>query len=297
MAPLLTIVLGMVGYKMVKKWSWSGLLLFLLFSTIAQAIECEDLTTNQAIQNFVRQSGDSNPMAKKRISALLELSSCKEEKCDKSNRKSRRENKKILHMLKYGDNQRLNYLKGPQAQQCFIKRQEREFKCTSCDLVSNTACRSYKSTEKSTRFKGTNIDSTDFDLIEDEQHQSVCINLSDKYLKIVTERTGGASDYNKIISVYEKRREIPLLINFYAQDQLRKVYRFFPKYYTKIDNFWYSTYARVRTTINSEKKYKFETIVKVLKDRKNNFQLYGNPEKDPMVRDYIQGEIFKTSNE
>lgn len=276
----------------------TSLLLWLfILSPASQAIgiDCSNLSDDSRIKNFAIKTRSSNPLGKKNLSALVSLTPCKAELCLQKNHSKRGQKRETVHILKMNDQKRVYYLKGPHTQQCFIIKGKREFRCTACDLTSNGNCRSFKTSGEETRIRGTNIDSTDFDLIEDKNHRSTCDDLSDKYVKITTLRIAGDSAYNKIITIYEKQREVPVIINYYAKNRLRKVYRFYPRYYTRIDDHWFATVLRVRTTFGSEKKYTFETIVKIIKGADGGLYLYPDPEKDPLISADNRTRIFNIS--
>ena len=86
-----------------------------------------------------------------------------------------------------------------------------------------------------------------------------------------------------------------MMINFYAEGVLRKVYRFFPKYYIKLGKNWLATIIRVRTTQGSEKKYLFETQLRVLTNKNNELRLYLDPAADPNLKGYNVKSLFFTN--
>ncbi len=262
----------------------------------ALAIDCKSLDSNDRITEFVKKSKKTNPLMSNHLSALIEMNPCEKEVCQPENSTRRNKNKEILHIIKIGRNERLNFIKGVNSPQCFVRREEREFKCDSCALLTNNHCRSYHSSADSTKFKGTNIDRSDFDLLEDENHHSVCetLNRAPKYFRIVTTKTAGISQYDKIIAYYEKVREIPIMINFFAGNRLFKVYRFFPGYYIKVEDNWYSTLFRARTTLGNEKQYIFETLIKIKKDNDGNYHIYPQPEDDPYIQKGNYDDLFNT---
>ncbi len=272
------------------------ILLLLFYSPFLQAIDCNHLNSNQRIVDFIVKSKHTNPLMNDHLSVLLDVNSCERDLCLRKNLQKRLQKRELIHIIKIGKNERLNIMKGENAPQCYVKREAREFKCESCELRTNSNCRSYKSADNSTKIKSTNIDKTDFKLIEDQHHRSTCEELQEapKYLKIITKKVGGGSKYDTIITFIEKSREIPITMNFLQNERLYKVYRFFPRYYIKIENKWYSTYFRSRTTIDSEKRYIFETVMKIVKDKRGNYHLYPKPEKDPLINKSNYNDLFKT---
>jgi hypothetical protein len=47
---------------------------------------------------------------------------------------------------------------------------------------------------------------------------------------------------------------------------------------------WIAAVTRVRTTAGKEKKYTFETIVKIKKNKKKQYQIYLDPATDPALK-------------
>jgi hypothetical protein len=260
-------------------------------------VDCKHLSDNRAIIEFVKKTKSSNPLLRKNISVLIETSPCEGELCRKENFHKRHKKKEIIHVARFGEKKRLKFVKGENAPQCFVKLEEKEYKCDSCEQHINYNCRSYVSTDGSTRFTGTNIDSKDMDLLTDERHQSTCLELpkAPGYIKIVTSTNPSNSGYDKIETYYEKNRKIPILVNFFANGRLFKVYRFFISYYFLIDGEWYATYIRVRSTLGKEKHFEFETIVRVLKGSNGEFHLFVDPENDPLVNRGRRDDLFRTN--
>ena len=64
-----------------------------------------------------------------------------------------------------------------------------------------------------------NIDTADFDRLEDDNHTSVCEEISKQpgYFKIITTRVSGDSPYDHIVSFYDKAKEIPVIMNYYSK--------------------------------------------------------------------------------
>ena len=99
--------------------------------------------------------------------------------------------------------------------------------------------------------------------------------------------------YDKVLSYYDKKKGVPIMMNFFAEKVLRKVYRFFPKYYVKVDGQWFSTVMRVRTTLGKEKKFIFETLTHV--DKKNGkLKLYLDLSDDPESKNVPPESLFST---
>ena len=271
------------------------ILLILLLPLSVKAIDCGDLKSQGEIRNFTQRSKASNPLMNENFSALIELDACEEELCRQKNRIQRVTGKQLLHIVKKGENQRVRFIKGKNSPQCYLNRGEREFRCGSCEEAVNSDCRSHKNDNSSTKIPGTNIDRDDFDLLKGQNYQSLCQKLptAPAYFKILSTRIQGDSPYNEIISFYEKKREIPIIISFLVQGRLRKVYRFFPKQYSRLDGNWYSTIFRARTVKGDEKRFVFETLIKVLKGNAKQFQFYSKPEKDPLIKGVSDHELFK----
>lgn len=274
-----------------------SVLLLISLPVAVPGIDCRQLSNNQEIIRFVKKTKLSNPLLRKKISVLIETNPCEKELCLKENIHKRLQKKETIHIVRLDQKKRLNFISGENVPQCFVKIDEKEFKCESCEQHVNYNCRSYKSSGSSTRFKGTNIDSSDMDLLTAEHYQSVCQPLSKApdYFRITTTTSSGDSSYDKIETYYEKSREIPILINFYADNRLHKVYRFFINHYFLIDGEWYSTFIRVRSTLGREKYYEFETVVRVLRGRNGKFLLFVNPENDPLISRGSRDDLFRTN--
>ena len=100
-------------------------------------------------------------------------------------------------------------------------------------------------------------------------------------------------NYDRVVGFYDKKKGVPILLNFYAEKVLRKVYRFFPKYYVKVDNQWFSSVMRVRTTLGNEKKFIFETLTHVAK-KKGRLKLYLQISDDPDLKNVPTESLFST---
>jgi hypothetical protein len=272
------------------------ILLLASLPLISLGNDCAQLTNNQRIIRYVNSARSSNPLLRKKISVLIETNPCEKELCLRKNIQKRHQNKQVIHIVRFDRKKRLNFVEGANAPQCFVEIGEKEFKCDSCEQQVNYNCRSYKSSGSSARFKGTNINSDDLDLLSNEQYQSVCQKLPEAptYFKIITSTSSGASGYDKIETYYEKARKLPVLINFYAENRLHKVYRFFISRYFMIDGEWYSTFIRVRSTLGREKFFEFETIVRVLKNDQGKFHLFVDPKNDPLISRGNQDDLFRT---
>ena len=83
------------------------------------------------------------------------------------------------------------------------------------------------------------------------------------------------------------------MVNFFAEKVLRKVYRFFPKYYVKVGGKWFSSVMRVRTTLGSEKKFIFETLINVDKN-KGKLKLYLDLTDDPVLKNVPPESLFSS---
>ena len=72
--------------------------------------------------------------------------------------------------------------------------------------------------------KGTNIDSSDFDFLEDDLYKASCspIPKTKDYLLVKSEKPQ-ANLWQKVEIYFEKKRELPILIRFFHKDSLAKV--------------------------------------------------------------------------
>ena len=265
------------------------LLLTVAWSTNAVAIDCRQLDTNEKIKAFVRKSKESNPLLRKNLSSRLKMAT--------SDLLKKEKKQQLAQSIRTGNKKRFYFIEGPDAPNCAISRGERDFICSECTLLTNSQCRSYKSSESSTTVRGTNIDTADFERLEDDDHTSVCKEIPKQpaYFKIVTTKNKGNSPYDVIESYYDKKKEIPVIMNYFAKQVLRKVYRFFPKYYIQLDGQWISTVTRVRTTKGSEKRYVFETLVFVQKNEAKKYQIHLDPKQDPLLKGANWNMLFNTN--
>lgn len=262
------------------------LLVALLVSSTLFASSCKDLDTDAKIRAFVKETYKSNPLLRENVSASLEI---------KTNDKGTKE-KTGVHVLRKGDNKRSFMVSGKHAPKCSISKGERSFLCSECTHNSNALCRAYKGDESSTTVPGTNIDTNDFAMLESDAFQSSCSPVKKKpnFVKITSKKVKGDSPYNKIIAYYDMSKKIAVTTNYFADNVLRKVYRFFPKYYKQIKGEWISTVSRVRTVAGKEKKFSFETLIFVQKKGKNAYELYTDPKEDKKIAKRLK-TIFNTN--
>ena len=251
---------------------------------------CKGLNTPKKITSFLVESQRSNPLLRKNVSVSLELSPCEGKFCKK--KKIRSKKKELLHFQRIGNNRRFFFAKGPNAPRCVILRGNRQYVCSQCRKKANENCRSFPS-DDSSLLPGTNIDLSDFELLTQDVKSSKCSELKKQkdYFKLDLRRKG--KGYDRIIAYYDKKKKIPITMNFYSSKVLRKVYRFFPKYYIKLENQWFSTVLRVRTTQGKEKSYVFETLVHVAKEGKK-LRLFTDALKDPYLKRVSADSLFIT---
>lgn len=271
------------------------LLIFFGFQNNASAVSCKDLNTKDKINNFLNKSNQSSPLLQKNISVTLILDACDGKECKSKNKRAVQ--KETLHIIKFDNKRRIYAEKGPNAPRCVIQRGGRRFVCSSCGVISNESCRSFPS-DGSSIFPGTNIDTADFTLTAGTENEMSCSKLKNpKFFKIETliknDSVENGQTYDKVISYYDKEKGVPIMMNFFADKVLRKVYRFFPKYYVKVDGQWFSTVMRVRTTLGKEKKFIFETLTNV--DKKNGkLKLYLDISDDPELKNVPPESLFST---
>ena len=261
----------------------------------ASAIGCKDLNTSAKINAFLNKSHQSSPLLQKNVSFTLILDACEGKQCKSKSKRAAQ--KETLRILKLENKRRIFAEKGPNAPRCVIQRGGRRFVCSSCGVVSNENCRSFPS-DGSTVFPGTNIDTADFALNLKDANEMSCSKLKNpKYFKIETliNDESGENDktYDRILSYYDKEKGVPIMMNFFADKVLRKVYRFFPKYYIKVDGQWFSTVMRVRTTLGKEKKFIFETLTNVHK-KNGKLKLYLDLSDDPDLKNVSPESLFIT---
>ena len=107
---------------------------------------------------------------------------------------------------------------------------------------------------------------------------------------------GGFSlgSYDEVVAFFQKEKEFIVTMNFMKSGALAKVYRFFPKYYTRFQGQWLSTALRIRTTRGDEKKFLNETTARVLKKKGGELEIYADPKKDPRIKGPVN-KMFSTN--
>ena len=267
----------------------------LLFKNSVFAVSCKELDSPEKIKSFMNESHLSSPFLRKNVSVTVILDACEGKVCKS---KSKREaQKETLRIQRLDNKRRIFAEKGPNAPRCVIQRGARRFVCSSCGAVSNENCRSFPSDE-STIFPGTNIDSADFEFASGDVKEMKCSKLKNpKYFKIETLMNTNSGDseksYDRVLSFFDKEKGVPIMANFFAEKVLRKVYRFFPKYYVKVGGKWFSSVMRVRTTRGSEKKFIFETLINVDKN-KGKLKLYLDLTDDPVLKNVPPESLFSS---
>ena len=99
--------------------------------------------------------------------------------------------------------------------------------------------------------------------------------------------------YDRILSFFDKEKGVPIMVNFFAEKVLRKVYRFFPKYYVKVGGKWFSSVMLVRSTRGSEKKFIFESLIYV-DNNKGTLKLYLDLTDDPVLKNVPAESLFSS---
>lgn len=262
------------------------------------AVECSDLDTDAKTRQFMARAQKANPLGREHLSVYLEMSPCEEEGCSKSQRAKRVALIQNVHLLRMEDKRRAYVIEGPRSGQCVISRDIRDYICSQCDATSNIDCRSIVRDSSSGRIMGTNIDVNDFDALTDGGSSTKCSDHPKDSKFMVVEILAGEnseSEYERIVTVFDKKKEVPITINYYAEGVMRKVYRFFPKYYVRIGDQWIATIIRVRTTRGSEKQYVFETQMRVLQNKKGVPLLFLDPSRDPKLKGYDIPSLFFTN--
>jgi len=269
-------------------------ILFLLKDSVF-AVSCKELDSPEKIKSFMNESHLSSPFLRKNVSVTVILDACEGKLCKLKSKRAAQKETLIIQRL---DNKRRIFAeKGPNAPRCVIQRGARRFVCSSCGAVSNENCRSFPSDE-STIFPGTNIDSADFDFVSEDVKEMKCSKLKNpKYFKIETlinaDYGKNGKSYDRVLSFFDKEKGVPIMANFFANKVLRKVYRFFPKYYVKVGGKWFSSVMRVRTTRGSEKKFIFETLIHVDKN-KGKLKLYLDLTDDPVLKNVPPESLFSS---
>ena len=267
-----------------------ALVLMSLLPNTLFGIGCKQLNTPKKIAAFLVESQRSNPLLRKNVSVSLEISACEGKVCKK--KKLRASKKELLHFQRIGKNRRVFFAKGPNAPRCVILRGNRQYVCSQCRKNANENCRSFPS-DDSSLLPGTNIDLADFELLTQGVKSSKCSELKKQpnYFKIDLRRK--AKGYDRIVAYYDKKKKVPITMNFFSSKVMRKVYRFFPKYYIRVENQWFSTVLRVRTTQGKEKSYVFETLVHVAKEGKK-LRLFTDALRDPHLKGVSADSLFIT---
>ena len=267
-----------------------ALVLMSLLPSTLFGIGCKKLNTPKKIAAFLVESQRSNPLLRKNVSVSLEISACEGKVCKK--KKLRASKKELLHFQRIGKNRRVFFAKGPNAPRCVILRGNRQYVCSQCRKNANENCRSFPS-DDSSLLPGTNIDLADFELLTQGVKSSKCSELKKQpnYFKIDLSRK--AKGYDRIVAYYDKKKKVPITMNFFSSKVMRKVYRFFPKYYIRVENQWFSTVLRVRTTQGKEKSYVFETLVHVAKEGKK-LRLFTDALRDPHLKGVSADSLFMT---
>ena len=274
----------------IKPFCIIALVLMSLLPSPLFGIGCKQLNTPKKIAAFLVESQRSNPLLRKNVSASLEISACEGKVCKK--KKLRASKKELLHFQRIGKNRRVFFAKGPNAPICVILRGNRQYVCSQCRKNANENCRSFPS-DDSSLLPGTNIDLADFELLTQGVKSSKCSELKKQpnYFKIDLRRK--AKGYDRIVAYYDKKKKVPITMNFFSSKVMRKVYRFFPKYYIRVENQWFSTVLRVRTTQGKEKSYVFETLVHVAKEGKK-LRLFTDALRDPHLKGVSADSLFIT---
>ena len=274
----------------IKPFCIIALVLMSLLPSTLFGIGCKQLNTPKKIAAFLVESQRSNPLLRKNVSASLEISACEGKVCKK--KKLRASKKELLHFQRIGKNRRVFFAIGPNAPRCVILRGNRQYVCSQCRKNANENCRSFPS-DDSSLLPGTNIDLADFELLTQGVKSSKCSELKKQpnYFKIDLRRK--AKGYDRIVAYYDKKKKVPITMNFFSSKVMRKVYRFFPKYYIRVENQWFSTVLRVRTTQGKEKSYVFETLVHVAKEGKK-LRLFTDALRDPHLKGVSADSLFIT---
>ena len=274
----------------IKPFCIIALVLMSLLPSSLFGIGCKQLNTPKKIAAFLVESQRSNPLLRKNVSVSLEISACEGKVCKK--KKLRASKKELLHFQRIGKNRRVFFAKGPNSPRCVILRGNRQYVCSQCRKNANENCRSFPS-DDSSLLPGTNIDLADFELLTQGVKSSKCSELKKQpnYFKIDLRRK--AKGYDRIVAYYDKKKKVPITMNFFSSKVMRKVYRFFPKYYIRVENQWFSTVLRVRTTQGKEKSYVFETLVHVAKEGKK-LRLFTDALRDPHLKGVSADSLFIT---
>ncbi|MDH5751839.1 MAG: hypothetical protein OEZ59_05415 [Deltaproteobacteria bacterium] len=262
-----------------------------------EALSCADLDSEEKIKAHIERSSETNPLWRENLSVYLEVSPCEKEVCSREKLKERMALIQNIHFLRAGERRRVVVLSGPEAPQCVINRDNRNFICSQCDSTTNRQCRSVVQDSASGRIRGTNIDLSDWDIFQGKDYQTTCLAGTPEgdSIQLESRRVQGQHTYERIVSSFEKERGVLQSIEFFSEGVVRKVYRIFTKYYIRIGDDWVATIFRVRSTVGSEKDYLFETQVRILPDETNKPTLYLDPSLDPKLKGYDINSLFFTN--
>lgn len=257
------------------------------------AIDCSNLKNEKELRMFLEQTRLYYPLTNPKISGQLKVSPCEKEECLKQNRKKRDKKKMVLHSFRIGEEKRTYFIKGENAPMCVVTKGIRKYKCEECGPTFNDQCRSFNS---KTSIEGTNLDTIDMKLLGSEDYKNQCkpYAKSNKFFRVTSTQQGGTPPYNRIESFFEKKRGIPIKINYYADNVLRKVYRFSAKQFTPFGKSWMANKIKVRSTQGSEKNYTFETLIQIHK-KQGKYLLYDSLGKDPYLKKTSMDILLSTN--
>jgi hypothetical protein len=251
----------------------------------AKKNNCANLDTNEKVHKYIIDTMQLNPITKDNSSMSLEIKT----------KQKRTRTAKDIHMIRNGENKRIFFTSGEFYPKCLISKGDKNYRCGECTYSTNSFCREQKDERSGTKVAGTNIDLDDFDISHIKDYTSKCspIRRRRNYIQIESINTGEKRKYNKIVSIFEIKRNLPIVRNFYEGKTLKKVYRFFPKDYKKVNNQWMATVMRVRSVNGKERKYEFETIVKIKRNSKYKYLFYDKIEKDTLLEGASVDSLFK----
>ena len=257
--------------------------------------QCPGMGSPNELSKLLARLKSTNPLMLENYSLVFEISACEKEVCLEENQAQRLSQRAVIHLVKLGEKTRVRFLKGPDAPQCLLRVEGRDYKCIHCGDQDNQNCRAFAQEGSKTRLQGTNLDRADFDFLEDANRVNLCEVLKDgQYWKITASQKTEPTLY-PIIEIYlDPKRETPLLVRFFTDQGLFKVYRFFPKYYIQKDQKWVSTWFQVRNVSGREDQFQFETSFKILKGPSQDWRLYFDTSTDPMIGQAKEDELFKT---
>ncbi len=268
-------------------------ILLVTASSFAWAVSCQDLDTQEKMRAFLAESRQANPLFKDQFSAQLTVSPCEKENCSKKNIAKRKEKESTIHSMRLGEERRTFFMAGKDHPICVVSKGIRQFKCSDCGATFNDQCRSFNT---STAIEGTNIDSIDMELLVDPNFELSCkpVPKSTKFFVVEAIKKSGDSPYDKIAVYHEGARGVMIQIRYFAQNVLRKVYRLSLKQFIQVNEEWVSTDIKVRTVQGSEKKYTFETRIKVVRDNGKHVA-YPDPTADPYLDGTPMNVLFSTN--